>query len=230
MARTFISVLTSDKWLEEKTTFAIQKSEFGTGFLGSSETALLSYLKQNTIANHILLVKPTSENHISFNELFLRTICKINVIILGGPVADEHKAALQSSHISGYLTPNEVNASTIKELVFHIYQKGYFPNQNIPAKYWKNCPKRIQDVVQPKFTNREKLILFHMCHGFTNVEIAQIIKSSISNVRNHVERMKSKAHVQTNIEMVAISVSNNWVSLCREKFKRHNPYIMKLSC
>jgi DNA-binding NarL/FixJ family response regulator len=229
MARTFISVLTADKWLEEKTTYAIKEAEFGTGFLGSCETSLLIYLRENIIANHILLVKPTIENQIAFNETFLRTECKINVIILGGLLADEHKASLQSSHISGYLTPNEINAATIKELVYHIHKIGYFPNQNIPAKYWTNCPKRIQDVIQPKFTGREKLILFHMCHGFTNVEIAQIIKSSISNVRNHVERMKSKAQVQTNIEMVAISVSNNWVSLCREKFKRHNPYIMKLS-
>jgi len=229
MARTKISVLTVDKWLEEKTVYEINKSEYATGFLGSSETLLLNYLKTNTISNHILLVKPVPENLIAFSETLLRSICKINVIIIGGPLADEHKAVIQSSHISGYLTLKDIHASTIKEMVFQVNQLGYFANDHIPSKYWINSPKKTQDLVQPKFTNKERLILFHMCHGFTNVEIAQIIKSSISNVRNHVERMKAKAQVQTNIEMVAISVSNNWIQLCRENFKRHNPYIMKLS-
>ncbi|UTW67190.1 response regulator transcription factor [bacterium SCSIO 12643] len=229
MARTKISVLTEDKWLEEKTAYEIQKSEYAVGFIGVSESHLLNYLKKNTIYNHILLIKPTPENQMAFSETFLRSLCKINVIIIGGPLADEHKAIIQSSHISGYLTLKDIHATTIKEMVFQINKLGYFPNDHIPIRYWINSPKKTQELVQPKFTNKEKLILFHMCHGFTNVEIAEIIKSSISNVRNHVERMKAKAQVQTNIEMVAVSVSNNWIQLCRENFKRHNPYIMKLT-
>lgn len=229
MARTKISILTTDKWLEEKTAYEIRKSEYAIGFLGASEAYLLNYLKKNTIFNHILLIKPTRENQIAFSEPFLRSLCKINVIIIGGPLADEHKAIIQSSHISGYLTIKDINAPTIKEMVFQINRLGYFPNDHIPSIYWINSPKKNQELAQPKFTNKERLILFHMCHGFTNVEIAEIIKSSVSNVRNHVERMKAKTQVQTNIEMVAVSVSNNWIQLCRESFKRHNPYVMKLT-
>ena len=66
-----------------------------------------------------------------------------------------------------------------------------------------------------------------MCHGFTNVEIAEILGSSVSNIRNHVERIKAKSQVSSNIEMVAIAISNSWVRLTRENFKRHNPFVLK---
>ncbi|MFT4753557.1 MAG: hypothetical protein ACI9GM_001133 [Salibacteraceae bacterium] len=51
--------------------------------------------------------------------------------------------------------------------------------------------------------------------------------TSPSNVQNHLTRIKQKAMVTSTLELVVVSVANNWVELKRNHFKRHNPFIKK---
>lgn len=229
MARRTISILTTDAFLQEKTNYVIQASGYLSGYSGPCETQLIQFLQTNTLSDHFVLIKPHENICKCFQESFLRSFCKVNVVILGPILPQEHIGLVQNGEISGYLTPSDINPVVIKDLVFAIERKGYLANQHIPQKYWNERPKGIQQVQIPKFTDREKEILFHLCHGFTNAEIAEILKSSTSNIRNHVERIKAKSNVQSSLEMVAISISNSWIKLTREKFKRHNPFVMKNS-
>mgnify|MGYP000720856900 CR=1 FL=1 len=226
MARIFISVLSNEDFLREKSNYAIQKSGYSLGYSGGSENDLVDFLNHHDLGDHFVLIKPHENLCNCFRETYLRTFCKVNVVIIGPALPEEHKPLVQNGELSGYLTAGDINSSIVRHFVFEIEKNGYLANDHIPQKYWNDKPKGIQQVKIPKFTEREKEILFHLCHGFTTNEISDILSTSTSNVRNHIERLKSKSQVQTSTEMVAIAVSNHWVKLSREKFKRHNPFIM----
>ena len=226
MAKTQLSILTQDSWLSEKIKFTIELSHFNVGYSGQDENLLLAYIENNPLVNHILFVRPSIRYMIADNELNLRSKCKINVLIIGKPLVDDHKPLIHRSNISGYLTISSINKATIQRVVADIIQKGYFSNEQIPENIWLQNPKGKQELSIPMFTPREQQILNLVCHGFTNNETAEVLNCTVSNIQNHLNRIKSKALVSSSIELVAISIANKWVSLSREKFKRHNPYIL----
>lgn len=225
MARTYLSVLTENKHLEFLLKKSIHQSGYSIGFVGNDEKNLTDYLKVNDNLTHLLFVKPTIRYTTAYNERKLLELCTIDVIIVGSPLLDIHVALIQDSHISGYILQENINQKEIFNLVNQIYRHGYYASTEIPKSFWMNRPKRGQRLPKPKFTKREIQVLDKICHGFTNLEIATIIKSSVSNVNNHLERIKSKIHVESSKELIGISISNNWVVLSREKYKRHNPFI-----
>ncbi|MFT4753554.1 MAG: hypothetical protein ACI9GM_001136 [Salibacteraceae bacterium] len=60
MAKTMISVLTQEKWLEDQLCFCIDKSNFCLGIHSNQQQVILDFITNNTMADHILLVKPSS--------------------------------------------------------------------------------------------------------------------------------------------------------------------------
>ncbi len=226
MSKTQLSILTEDTWLSEKVKFTIENSNFEIGYSGDDENLLLAYLEKNTMSNHILFVRPSIRFMIADNELNLRRKFKINVLFIGLPLVDDHKPLIHRSNISGYLSINSINKENIQKVVTDVTQKGYYSNEQIPENIWIQNPKGKQELSIPQFTSREQQILNLLCHGFTNGESAEVLHCTMSNIQNHINRIKSKALASSSVELVAISIANKWVNLSREKFKRHNPYIL----
>ena len=226
MARTYLSILTNDTWLQEKLISTFKQSDFSIGFSGSDEVQLLSYFEKHILANHVLFVKPCRQTKYAYDENYLRSLFKIDVIVIGPALLTEHKGLIHNSQISGYITTDEIDYKTINTIVTQLYHIGYYANTQIPRAYWESTPKPVQKFSAPKFTKREKSIINLLCHGFNQVEISQIIHTSVSNVRNHLDRIKSKTMVETSTQLAIVCISNRWVVLTREKFKRHNPYII----
>ena len=219
MARSLLSVLTNDSWLKEKLLMVINKCNFQSGYIGSNENELLQFLKKNLIANHILLVKPISQYLVAFNETQLRPFYKIDVIIVGSPLLEEHIALIQESKISGYLTYSEINHTMMNNLVYCLNKQGYYPNAQIPKKFWLNRPKTRQFASKPRFTKTENKILALLCNGYTITEISLQTKTSVSNIRNHIGRLKTKVLTRTKNELISISVANHWATPSRNNFK-----------
>lgn len=226
MSKTQLSVLTEDTWLADKMNFTLNLSGFLVGYAGKDENLLLDFIENNPMVNHILFVRPCMHYTTADNEFILRSKYKINVIIIGPPLVNAHQPLIHRSNISGYLTIKSINKETVIDLVNNLIQKGYHSNDQIPEKIWLQNPKGRQQLSSPQFTKREKEILNIVCHGFTNNEVAEVLHCTVSNIQNHIERIKSKTLVTSTVELVAISIANKWVSLSREKFKRHNPFIL----
>tara|TARA_R110002050_G_scaffold218784_1_gene354729 strand:- start:4721 stop:5416 length:696 start_codon:yes stop_codon:yes gene_type:complete len=229
MARTIISVLTEDPWLSDMVKHTFESAHFEVGYAGQDEKILLNYIEKNTLADHILFVRPSARYLFAHNELNLRSKCKINVLLIGLPLQEDFKQLIHRSNISGYLTINSITVSNAPQIVADLAQKGYYANDQIPESIWLQNPKGTQKLAMPIFTAREQQVLNLICHGFTNNETAEVLNCSVSNIQNHINRIKSKALASTSVELVAISIANRWVHLTREKFKRHNPFIMNFT-
>lgn len=226
MARTYISVLTEDKWVETTLSNSIKSANYSFGYVGNNEQDFIQYLKRNNIANHILIVKPTLAYQSAYNETNLRSFSKIDVIITGAPLRQEHIPLIQSSHISGYIDSSTISPLVIKDLAEQLYRNGYYANEQIPKSLWINRPKKRQEYAKPKFTRSETKILDYLCHGFTAADIGFLTNTTEASVRFHIKNLKTKTQSYNVNALVAIAVENNWVYLTREKFKRHNPYIL----
>lgn len=179
MARTYLSILTDDSWLQDKLKSTIKQSNYYEGFSGSDETQLLAYLENQTLVNHVLFVRPNIQCKHAYDESYLRSFCKIDVIVIGSKLLNEHIGLIHNSQISGYITTDEIDSNSINIIVNELYSKGYYANAQIPKEFWENRPKEVQKYATPKFTNREKSIINLLCHGYNQVEISQIIKVSI---------------------------------------------------
>ncbi|MGB0806526.1 MAG: helix-turn-helix transcriptional regulator [Salibacteraceae bacterium] len=227
MAKTTLSILTQENWLEDQLLFCVKKSNYTVGFHGQKEDAFLTFLDQNKVVDHVLLIKPSSQYSMALDEAELRKTAKIDVIVVGSHIPEEHIPLIQRSNVSGYLSYSDLFPKTINDLIPHLQKHGYFPNRQIPLEYWKKRPKQLQDYRSPQFTPTEKTVLFHLCHGFTRTEISELMDTSTSNVQNHLTRIKQKALVNSTMELAIIGVANSWVRIKRSHFKRHNPFIKK---
>jgi len=226
MARTLLSILTEDKWVETPLNQSINSAGFSLGYSGNNEQDFIQFLRNNNIANHILIVKPTRAYQSAYNETDLRNFSKIDVIITGSSLREEHIPLIQSSHISGYICSSNINPTVITDLVEQLYRNGYYANEQIPNYLWVNRPKKRQEFAKPIFTPRQTEILEYLCHGFNGKEIALLLHTTESNIRNHIQKLKTKTETHSETALVAIAIENNWVCITREKFKRHNRYVL----
>ena len=224
MARTYLSILTYDLRLEIRLKQTINSTNYSVGFSGNNEHNFIDYLKKNGTANHILFVKPTLSYQSAYNETNLRNFAQIDIVIIGTPLTEEQIGIAQASKISGYITELDIDSSIFEDIINQLYRKNYYSNNQIPESFWINNPKARKRLPQPSFTLRQKEVLFWLCHGFTQNDISQIINTGVSNVENHINRIKSKIYVSSSIEVVALSINNGWVRLSKNKFKRHTPF------
>ena len=229
MARTYLSVLTEETWLENKLFFTINSTNYSNGYIGSSEQEFIEYLKNNHISNHILFIKPVRSFQKACDESYLQSIAKIDIIIIGPPLAPSQVGIIQASSISGYITEADIDKELILDIIEQLYRKGYYSNHQIPEQYWKNHPKTLQVIPQPKFTKREKEILFWVCHNYSTSEIAFLIETKTSNVHNVITRLKTKTLTKTNTALVAISIGSGWIRINREKFKSGSPFLRNIA-
>ncbi len=229
MARTMISVLTEDPWLSDRVKHIFKSVQFLVGYAGEDEQTLLKFIEANTLANHILFVKPTTRYLLAHNERYLQIKSKINILIIGPPLQEELKPIIHRTNISGYVTIDSITPLTAPKMVNQIAQKGYYSNDQIMESIWLKKPKGTQEYAMPTFTSREQQVLDLICHGFSSNDAAEILNCSVSNIHNHLIRIKQKSLVSSSLELVAISVANKWVQLSREKFKRHNPFVLNFT-
>ena len=87
MARTYLSILTEDLSLEETFIHEVLFTKYRLGYSGNNEEEFIAFLKGETIANHILFVKPTPRYLQAYNESDLRVFAKIDIIIIGASLS-----------------------------------------------------------------------------------------------------------------------------------------------
>jgi DNA-binding NarL/FixJ family response regulator len=224
MARTLLSILTNEPWLEDKVRTVINSTNYSLGYSGNKEREFITYLKTQTYANHILFVKPVQQYQHAYSEADLSAYASINIIIIGPPLTNELIGLIQMSSISGYITNLDINSSVFNDIIGQVYLKRYFANEQIPEEFWQNNPKPPERLPKPNFTKRQKEVLYWLCHGFTQCDIAQIMETSVSNVENHLNRLKSKIYVKSTNEVVVVAIHNAWVIISKDRFKRHTPF------
>ena len=228
MARSYLSILIDDTWLTNKLSHSVLLTNYVLGYVGDNENSLVEYLLNDDLKDHILFIRPSDKFLFAFNETYLRSLCKIDVIIIGPPLAHEQIALIQSSSISGYITTNDINRELILDIIQQLYKNGFYVNEQIPLKYWLNRPKKRQIIPSPKFTKREKEILTWICHDHSSSEIASFLQTGTSNIRNHVARLKKKTYTKSSNALIALSVKSEWVKITPENFQSHSPFLRNL--
>ncbi len=224
MAKRYISVLSTDPFTLKKLPVYIKEAKSTAGYIGSRENELLDFIKNHTLGDHIVLVKPNESYEFAFNHLFLRKYAQVNTIVFGPKLPIEVRSLVQSNHISGYYQESDLTPDAILEIIRFIRHKGYCPNTSIPEECWKKRPVQLQRYAPPEFTIVEKDILCRVCHGWTQAEIAKQLNISLSTVKKHLENIRYKCRAATTNEVVALSVVNHWVDIKLGKHKNRNPF------
>jgi DNA-binding NarL/FixJ family response regulator len=228
MARTYLSILTDDQWLENHFNQQLENSNLRIGYSGNNEEEFICYIRNQTHANHILFIQPTLQYLKAYNDADLRIFAKIDVIIIGPPLAHSQIGIIQASNLSGYVIAPEINRETIEKITKEVYRKGHFANAQIPEEFWLNHPKVKQILPMPKFSKREIEVLTWICHNYTYDEIAELLHTGGSNIRNYSARLRKKSFTDTSIGLVALAIANNWVTISSDKFKKQNPFLRNL--
>lgn len=129
MAKTNISVLTQEKWLEKQLSHCIIQSNYEIGEYGNDEKKFLHFLSNNTMADHVLFIKPARHYNLALDETFLRKIAKIDLISIVGPIPEEHIPLIQKSNVRGYLSYPELSTQTITQLIPGLQKDGFYPKK-----------------------------------------------------------------------------------------------------
>ena len=76
MSRTYLSILTKDEFIQEKTKFAIQSSAYRLGYAGQNENELIKFLKNYVLGDHFVFIKPFKNIYKSHQETFYAVFAK----------------------------------------------------------------------------------------------------------------------------------------------------------
>jgi DNA-binding NarL/FixJ family response regulator len=136
----------------------------------------------------------------------------INIIALSMYSEEDYYTQMIASGVKGFILKN----SGIKEVESAIIQviegKNYF-SQEILANILKNINRKSHMRRSDGLSEREEEVLYHICKGMSNSEIAQKLYISKRTVDKHRENLLLKTYSKNTAGMVMFAIKNGLIEV-----------------
>lgn len=172
----------------------------------------ISGLKENSVDLALLDIEMPIMNGIEATKQALQICPELKIIGLSMYSEENYYSSMIEAGASGFLLKNS-NFSEVTKAIADVWEgKNYFSAeilQSILTKVVaKNPGTEINDI-----TERETEILFYICKGLSNAEIAKILMISKRTVDKHRENLLQKTQSKNTANLVIYAIKNKYFEI-----------------
>jgi DNA-binding NarL/FixJ family response regulator len=137
----------------------------------------------------------------------------VKVIALSMFGEEEYYYKMIDAGVSGFLLKNS-DISELTNAIKMVHEGGKYFSQELLYNVVKNI-KKTEEIVdaQSLLSEREIEILFHVCKGLSNTEIAENLNISKRTVDKHRANLLEKTKSKNTVALVMFAVKNKLISL-----------------
>lgn len=137
---------------------------------------------------------------------------KIKIIALSMYSDESYYSSMIEAGASGFLLKNS-NFSEVKRAIEDVYKgKNYFSNE-ILQSILSHLNKKKKHQTNNELTEREIEILFHICKGLSNAEIANQLFISKRTVDKHRENLLQKTQSKNTANLVIFAIKHGYFNI-----------------
>ena len=186
--------------------------------VGDVESANALFKLMNDVIPDILIldIQLPGMSWIEISKVIKKDFPKIKILILSASYDETVVFHAIKSGVNGFLHKNVSREELINALESISEGKEYFSTQVkeiIMQNYLKSAIKGVEENEDVVLSFRECEVLKYLAVGHTITETAEILCVSYSTVTAHKNKIMSKLHVKTNVELVRYAIKNNIIEL-----------------
>lgn len=193
--------------------FLLQKMD-GVSVIYEAENGveLLQGLEQYDVDLILLDIEMPVMNGIETAERALKIRPDMKIIALSMYADDNYYASMIEAGVDGFLLKNS-SFSEVKRAIEEVMNgKNYFSLEILQAILNRlNRPKEQKEAQE--LTERENEVLFHICQGLSNTQIAEELGISKRTVDKHRENLLQKTQSKNTANLVIYAIKQGYFSI-----------------
>ncbi len=173
----------------------------------------ISALKNNTPADIALVdIEMPVMNGIEATRQAILLRPELKIIALSMYSEESYYSSMIDAGAVGFLMKNS-NFSEVKNAISDVWEgKSYFSSEILQSILTRVINKK-QQSVNEEITERETEILFYICQGLSNAEIARELSISKRTVDKHRENLLEKTTSKNTADLVVFAIKNGYFSI-----------------
>ena len=172
----------------------------------------ISGLKENCVDVALLDIEMPIMNGIEATKQALQICPDIKIIGLSMYSEESYYSSMIEAGASGFLLKNS-NFSEVKKAISEVLEgKNYFSSEILQSILTKVVAKKPSAEITD-ITERETEILFYICKGLSNAEIAKILTISKRTVDKHRENLLQKTQSKNTANLVIYAIKNKFIEI-----------------
>lgn len=136
----------------------------------------------------------------------------LKIIALSMYSDESYYSSMIKAGASGFLLKNSSFAEVKRAITDVSEGKSYFSIEVLQS-ILNRMNRRSPEETDQKLTEREIEILFHICKGASNAEIADVLSISKRTVDKHRQSLLNKTHSGNTVNLVIYAIKNGYFSI-----------------
>ncbi len=172
----------------------------------------ISTLKQQPVDIVLLDIEMPLMNGIDAAKQALKMWPDIKIIALSMYSDENYYSSMIDAGAYGFLLKNS-NFSEVRKAILDVWEgKNYFSTE-IMQSILLRLNRKTQGEPFDDLTEREIEILYHICKGLSNAEIADILSISKRTVDKHRENLLQKTQSKNTANLVIFAIKHGYFSI-----------------
>ena len=172
----------------------------------------ISGLKENCVDIALLDIEMPVMNGIEATKIALKICPELKIIALSMYSEESYYSSMIDAGASGFLLKNS-NFSEVKKALTDVSEgKNYFSSEILQSILKRAVTKKSNTEIID-ITERETEILFNICKGLSNAEIAKKLTISKRTVDKHRENLLQKTQSKNTANLVIYAIKNKYFEI-----------------
>lgn len=190
------------KFLLSRCTFVshISESENGVEFL--------AFIQKNDVDIVLMDIEMPMMDGVEATKMAIEQNAKLKIIALSMYGYEQYYTRMIDAGARGFLLKNS-NFDDVQRAITEVFEgNNYFSPQILEAIISNMNKKKNEKTPQTELTEREIEILYNICKGYSNAEIADLLFISKRTVDKHRENLLLKTNARNTAGLVIFAVKN----------------------
>ena len=136
----------------------------------------------------------------------------LSIIALSMYAEEEYYSRMIASGVKGFILKNS-GIQDVESAIKQVYDGNNFFSQEIMTAILKNMNRKSRPRISDDLSEREEEVLFHICKGMSNNEIAEKLHISKRTVDKHRENLLLKTNSKNTAGLVMFAIKNDIVEV-----------------
>jgi DNA-binding NarL/FixJ family response regulator len=174
---------------------------------------LLSVLENQFLPDIIFMdIEMPGINGIETTKQALKLVPGLNIIALSMYGDEDYYSNMIEAGAKGFILKNS-GILEVELAIKHVLDGNNYFSQEILSGLLKNINKKKRILPSPGLTEREEEVLFQICRGLSNQEIAGVLNISKRTVDKHRENLLLKTESKNTAGLVIYAIKNGIVEV-----------------
>ncbi len=174
---------------------------------------LLSVLENQFLPDIIFMdIEMPGINGIETTKQALKLVPGLNIIALSMYGDEDYYSKMIEAGAKGFILKNS-GILEVELAIKHVLDGNNYFSQEILSGILKNINKKKRILPSPELTEREEEVLYQICKGLSNQEIAGVLGISKRTVDKHRENLLLKTESKNTAGLVIYAIKNDIVEV-----------------